>query len=180
MCPGSHITLTPRDPSPGALLEAAWKVYRVDVTPAQLVYTQTDTGADAANSTLYFQVGTVVGARYEAQLQERNTCGVGPVTAYQLEIIDCAGGYEPFFTAPGQPATESAAAYPNPAGNDLTLEQGGGPVRLTNAHGQAVRSQIARPGRVQLDTRRLPAGLYFLEMRDARGKAVRKQIRIVH
>ncbi|MGI4761260.1 MAG: T9SS type A sorting domain-containing protein [Janthinobacterium lividum] len=51
-------------------------------------------------------------------------------------------------------------------------------MRLTNAYGQPVRQQQAQPGRLHLDVRNLPAGLYFLELRDAAGKTVRKQIRI--
>jgi len=48
----------------------------------------------------------------------------------------------------------------------------------TLAYGQPVRTQMAQPGRLHLDVRHLPAGLYFLELRDATGKTVRKQIRI--
>ncbi|AMR26920.1 hypothetical protein A0257_07245 [Hymenobacter psoromatis] len=114
---------------------------------------------------------------YQVQYQERNDCGWGAISYLQLQTIDCDGGYDPYFKAPDQPATE-AVAYPNPASNDLTLEQGGGPVRLTNAQGQTVRSQTAQPGRLHLDTHALPTGLYFLEMRDATGQPVRQQIRI--
>lgn len=178
ICSGSRVTMTPRDPSTSSLLEAVWKVYRTDVAPMQLLTTQDYTGSAANGSRLdYTFAGAAVGNRYQAQLQERNACGWGPVFTYDLEVIDCAGGYEPFLKAPGQPLAESAA-YPNPASNDLTLEQGGGPVRLLNAQGQTVRSQTAKPGRAHLDTHALPAGLYFLEMRDAQGQPVRRQLRI--
>lgn len=78
------------------------------------------------------------------------------------------------------PPRPQVVAYPNPANTTLTLEQGGGTVRLADAYGKTVQSQTTSPGRLQLDTSRLPAGLYFLEMRDAKGTPVRQQIRIEH
>ena len=92
------------------------------------------------------------------------TCGTGT-----------GGGPGPFEPEPYNP---DLTAYPNPASESLTVEQGGGPVRLTNAYGQPVSQQQAQPGRLRLDVRHLPAGLYFLEMRDAKGKTVRRQVRI--
>jgi len=92
------------------------------------------------------------------------TCGSGS-----------GGGGGPIDNDPYNPGI---AAYPNPANESLTVEQGGGPVRLTNTYGQPVSTQTAKPGRLRLDVRHLPAGLYFLEMRNANGKIVRRQIRI--
>lgn len=178
ICPGSRVTMQTRHPAHTTVLEAIWKIYRTDVSPAQLLATQSFSGSSIGSSMAdYTFAGAVVGNRYQIELQERNSCGWGNITTHPLEVIDCGGGYEPFFTSPSQPTTESTA-YPNPASDDLTLEQGGGPVRLTNAHGHLVRSQTAAPGRLHLDTRSLPAGLYFLETRDSMGKAVRQQIRI--
>ena len=71
-------------------------------------------------------------------------------------------------------------AYPNPADGQLTAEQGGGAAVLRNAYGQPVHSSTAKPGRLRLDTSRLPVGLYFLETRDAEGNPTRQQIRIEH
>ena len=122
-----------------------------------------------------FQVGAV----YEASYRERNTCGWGPPVTCRLETINCDGGYDPFRMAQG-PTKPKVKAYPNPAYDDLTLEQGGGPVRLFNAFGQPVRSLTAKPGRLHLDTSRLPTGLYYLEMRSAGGTLVRQQIRVEH
>lgn len=103
------------------------------------------------------------------------TRGVYVTSANSIDGQPC----EQFFTGPSQPA-EQMAAYPNPADRDLTLEQGGGTVRLSDAYGKPVRSQATRPGRLHLDTSRLPAGLYFLEMRDGKGQPVRKQIQVRH
>lgn len=178
ICPGSRVTMRARHPSHTPVLEAVWKIYRTDVSPAQLLATQSFSGSSIGNSMAdYTFAGSVVGNRYQIELQERNSCGWGNIATHPLEVIDCGGGYEPFGTNPGRPTLE-LMAYPNPASDELTLEQGGGFVRLTNAQGQTVRSQTAKPGRLHLDTRALPAGLYFLEMHDAKGQPVRKQIRL--
>ncbi|WP_223650439.1 T9SS type A sorting domain-containing protein [Hymenobacter psoromatis] len=127
----------------------------------------------------YLFSGSVVGNRYRIDLQERNSCGWGPIVPHPLEVIDCSGGVDPFRVGTNRVASQTAA-YPNPADQELTLEQGGGPVTLTDAQGRPVRSQTAEPGRVLLDTHQLPAGLYFLETRDAASQPVRQQIRVTH
>ena len=179
-CPDSRVTMQVRNPSHTAVLEAVWKIYRTDVSPAQLLATQSFSGSTLGNSMAnYLFRGSVVGNRYRIELQQRNSCGWGPIVYHPLEVINCGGGYEPFRVGTSH-ATSQTTAYPNPTDDALTLEQGGGPVVLTDAQGRPVRSQKAQPGSVRLDTRSLPAGLYFLEMRDAAGKPVRQQIRVTH
>lgn len=180
ICPGSRVTMQTRYPTNTTILESVWKLYRTDVSPAQLLATQSFSGSTVGNSKLnYVFAGSVVGNRYQVQFQERNSCGWGALKTYPLEIITCAGGVDPFRVGTNR-ATSPPAAYPNPSDKELTLEQGGGPVVLTDAQGRPVRSETAKPGSVRLDTRSLPAGLYFLEMRDAAGKPVRQQIRVTH
>lgn len=184
ICPGSQVIMQIRYPSHTTVLEAVWKIYRTDVSPAQLLATQSFSGSTlGSNMANYVFKGSVVGNRYRIDLQERNSCGWGPVVPHPLEVINCGSGVEPFRKGTSQVASKVAtqtAAYPNPTDDELTLEQGGGLVSLTDAQGRPVRSQTAQPGRVLLDTRQLPAGLYFLETRDAAGKPVRQQIQITH
>ncbi|MEJ7664040.1 MAG: hypothetical protein WKG07_33170 [Hymenobacter sp.] len=146
ICPGSRLRIQPRNPSNTAVLEAVWKVYRTDVSPAQLLFTQNFTGSTDGSSLLDYKfTGSVVGNQYQIQLQERNVCGLGPINSYNLEVIDCAGGYEPFRKSTSKVASQTSA-YPNPSDNELTLEQGGGLVNLTDAQGPA-RAQPNGPAR---------------------------------
>ena len=184
ICPGTRVTMQVRNPSHTTVLQATWKIYRTDVSPAQLLATQDFSGSTLGSSMMnYVFKGSVVGNRYRVELQQRNSCGWGPVVYHPLEVINCGGGVDPFRVGTGQTAKQTTiqtAAYPNPSDDMLNLEQGGGPVILTDVQGRPVRSQTAQPGSVHVDTRSLPAGLYFLEMRDAAGKPMRQQIRVSH
>ena len=109
-----------------------------------------------------------------------NRCGYEDYYYWTVPVNGTCGGGSGGGTGPigNDPCVGCLAAYPNPANESLTVEQGGGLVRLSNAYGQPVSQQQARPGRLHLDVRRLPAGLYFLETRDVSGKPMRQQIRI--
>ena len=112
----------------------------------------------------------------------KNTCGLDDYYYWTVPVEGtCSGGGSggtgPFDPEPYNPGL---VAYPNPADHDVTIEQGGGLVRLYNAYGQPVRSQMARPGKLRLDAGSLPAGLYYLESHDPKGKPVRQEVRIEH
>ena len=79
---------------------------------------------------------------------------------------------------PGK-ATPAVAAYPNPADERLLLPVTVGTYTLYNSHGQAVRQpNPAAAG--ELDTRALPAGLYYLVHRESNGRVVRQAIQVQH
>ena len=138
MCPGEQIRVRPAKASASTILESQWQVYRTDGPTPQLVQTQNN----VYDVTIY--MGSSVGLTYEAQYKERNACGWGDINYFHLETIDCDHGYEPFLTAPT--TSTQATAYPNPADDDLTVEQGGGP-RAPLQCPRPAREQPNRPAR---------------------------------
>lgn len=112
----------------------------------------------------------------------KNTCNLDDYYYWTVPVEGTCSGGGSGGTGPldPEPYNPGLVAYPNPANGDITVGQRGGAVRLYNAYGQPVRSQMARPGKLHLDTSGLPAGLYFLELPTAQGKTTRQQIRIEH
>lgn len=160
---------------------------------SQLVDSRSFTGSSADGAGYSFVLsGDAPGTQYQVQLQERNSCGWGPVTSYNFDVIDCAGGVQPFrvkaaSSQPGKQAVtqpslqpDEPAVYPNPAGALLTLRHGAGTIVIRNSVGLPVISRPAAVGTSRLDTSALPNGLYFLEMRGPDGKAVQQQLLIQH
>jgi hypothetical protein len=115
-------------------------------------------------------------------LTRTNQCDNTPITAQTTIQIS---GVDPATNRPCPPETVYEgryAVYPNPAAAEMTVEesqQTSFQATLYDAQGQPRRQQNAPQGRLRLDTRSLPAGLYYLQLR--RGNQVeRRQIQITH
>ncbi|GAB2772275.1 hypothetical protein GCM10027175_07320 [Hymenobacter latericoloratus] len=72
------------------------------------------------------------------------------------------------------------SAYPNPADQELVLEQAAGAPTLYNSYGQPVRQLNAQSGTLRLPTHDLPAGIYYLEVRSPAKGYKRLRVRIQH
>ncbi|RTQ48495.1 T9SS type A sorting domain-containing protein [Hymenobacter gummosus] len=74
------------------------------------------------------------------------------------------------------------AVYPNPAQEELTIEESqraAFQATLYDGQGQPRRQQQAPQGRLRLDTRALPAGLYHLQLRRG-NRTEQRQIQVTH
>lgn len=87
----------------------------------------------------------------------------------------CQGVIQPRSAAP-------VVVYPNPANDALIIEQASGTVTLRNNQGEAMFQGKPQQGKLMVDTRSLPEGLYYLEHKreNDKGKALRRQISIKH
>lgn len=131
---------------------------------------------------------------------DNNQRGVIMLTGYtgasvNISAVDACGSTASFYFRLSPAATFRLAASPNPATSDLTVEavisepseaqnvttddQPSFTAQLYNSYGIVVLKKDSQKGKVQFDTRSLPAGLYTL--RAGAGKeAVSKHIQVTH
>ncbi len=102
------------------------------------------------------------------------------VTASNITATNSCGGASSSsfsaFSPNCQPTSARTMAYPNPANESLTLNESAGSAILYDGQGQEV---LRSNGTNKLDTRSLPAGLYYLRTQQ-KGEQVKQTIQVVH
>ena len=131
---------------------------------------------------------------YASALEYTNTDQNAQYDYFTFTVNDGSGGYfgTPRFNikidtdadpvaVSDENADRNILLYPNPAGNQVTIEfrqpvQGGVQVALLNLQGQQL--QTARYdqalGKIQVNTSRLPAGMYLVQVKTTEGLVVKK------
>ena len=98
---------------------------------------------------------------------------------YRLHQVDVDGrdAYSPVVAVRGKGLAD-ATIYPNPSAQAVLLPAATGPLRyrLSNALGQMLLDGTAEGGQ-QLDISRLPAGTFFLELRDGSHRRTQRLVR---
>jgi hypothetical protein len=125
-------------------------------------------------------VGGYAVGTFSFTIKANNSCGSSLLHTYNVGVVSCGGG-----------GTNNLSIYPNPTTSDLTVEYVlviGEPsnnvtnstneefyVELFDSNNQLSTSAMSEKGKITLNVRNLPKGVYFLRVTNDEG-SVTKQI----